>query len=161
MYALSSQKIISLPFNVVPISLQPVPILLSAFVFGWPAVTACFLYLLQGAIGAPIFAGMGGGIAHLLGPTGGYLFGFALAAAFIAAARLVKPLPVFLTFIKIVFAHSIIFTCGVIQLSYFVPWKTALEKGLWPFVVTDFFKILCVCYVVHKMKSSFKGTLKF
>jgi len=55
-----------IPYNLVPISIQPLPIFLATLLFGWPAVSAYVLYLMQGAFGAPIFAWSMGGFATLV-----------------------------------------------------------------------------------------------
>lgn len=80
--ALSAQVAIPLPFSPVPLTLQPLAILLIGAAFG-PARAAATatLYLLEGAAGLPVFAQGHGGAAWLAGPTAGYLFAFPLAAA--------------------------------------------------------------------------------
>ena len=80
--ALSAQVAIPVPFSPVPMTLQPLALLLLGAAFG-PARAAATatLYLLEGAAGLPVFAMGHGGIAYLLGPTAGYLFAFPLAAA--------------------------------------------------------------------------------
>jgi biotin transport system substrate-specific component len=80
--ALSAQVAIPLPFSPVPMTLQPLALLLIGAAFG-PARAAlsATLYLLEGAAGLPVFAQGHGGAAWLLGPTAGYLFAFPLAAA--------------------------------------------------------------------------------
>ena len=72
---------IPLPFSPVPISLTHIAVYLAAYVLGMKAGTVSYLiYLLLGAVGMPVFSGFQGGIAKLLGPTGGYLIGFILTA---------------------------------------------------------------------------------
>ncbi|MBE3590547.1 MAG: biotin transporter BioY [Firmicutes bacterium] len=66
----------------VPFTLQVFAIFLAGSLLGarlgfWSQV----VYLALGALGLPVFAGGTGGFAHLLGPTGGYLFSFPLLAA--------------------------------------------------------------------------------
>lgn len=80
--ALSAQAAIPVPFSPVPLTLQPLALLLIGAAFGpvRAALTAT-LYLLEGAAGLPVFAQGHGGIAALIGPTAGYLFAFPLAAA--------------------------------------------------------------------------------
>ncbi|HSN69389.1 MAG TPA: biotin transporter BioY [Thermoanaerobaculia bacterium] len=80
--ALSAQLAIPIPFSPVPMTLQPLALLLIGAAFG-PARAAATatLYLLEGAAGLPVFAFGQGGVAYLLGPTAGYLFAFPLAAA--------------------------------------------------------------------------------
>lgn len=65
----------------VPVTLQTLWVFLAGLVLGpaWAGV-AFVLYLLAGALGLPVFAGAAGGIGHLLGPTGGFLFSFPVAA---------------------------------------------------------------------------------
>src|SRR3989338_7843057 len=72
---------IPLGFTPVPITLQTVGVLLSGAVLGpYYGALAMILYLLVGALGLPIFAGGGSGIAVLFGYTGGYLFSYTVAA---------------------------------------------------------------------------------
>ncbi|MDP2737978.1 MAG: biotin transporter BioY [Pseudorhodobacter sp.] len=67
---------IQVPMWPVPVTMQTLAVLLIALSFGARLATATLgAYLLQGALGLPVFS-TGGGIAYLLGPTAGYLFGF-------------------------------------------------------------------------------------
>ena len=77
---------VSLPlgFTPVPISFTAQLVLLFAAFLGKRGAYATWIYLAQGAMGLPVFANGGCGIAYLLGPTGGYLIGFALAAYVVA-----------------------------------------------------------------------------
>ncbi len=73
--------LIHLPIGPVPVVLQNLFVLLAGLLLGSRYGLACvLLYLLIGSMGFPIFAGGKGGIAHFMGPTGGYLLGFAAAA---------------------------------------------------------------------------------
>src|SRR3989339_1476470 len=75
---------IPLPFTPVPITLQTLVVLLSGAMLGSTYGTlAMILYVVVGALGLPVFAGGGSGIGALLGPTGGYLFSYFIAAFFI------------------------------------------------------------------------------
>lgn len=70
-----------LPIGPVPISLQPLFVLLAGFVLGpRQGALAVGLYILAGVAGLPVFAGGASGLGHVLGPTGGYLLGFCLTA---------------------------------------------------------------------------------
>lgn len=70
----------------VPITLQTLWVYLAGIVLGplWAGV-AFTLYLLAGLIGLPVFAGGNAGLGVILGPTGGFLIGFPLAAMTIGA----------------------------------------------------------------------------
>src|SRR3989344_5830887 len=75
---------IPLGFTPVPITLQTLVVLLAGAVLGSTyGALAMILYVLVGALGLPVFAGGGSGVGALLGPTGGYLFSYFIAAFFI------------------------------------------------------------------------------
>lgn len=81
--ALCAHISVPLPFTPVPLTLQNFAVLLVGMFLGPVAgFTAMALYLLEGAIGLPVFTPYSaGGAAHLLGPNGGFLFSYPLAAA--------------------------------------------------------------------------------
>ena len=71
---------ISIPATV-PFTLQTFAVFLTTGLLGGRRSTiAVVLYILLGAVGLPVFSGFTGGIGHLLGPTGGYIFGFIFTA---------------------------------------------------------------------------------
>ena len=71
----------TIPLGVVPLTLQTLGVLLAGAVLGArTGALAVALYLAVGAIGIPVFAGGASGIAAFVGPTGGFLLGFVLAA---------------------------------------------------------------------------------
>ena len=137
-YAICSQIIIPLPFNLVPLSIQPLPVTLCTMLIGWPAIVAYVFYLLQGILGAPFFAGMGYGISHFMGPTGGYLVGFLFSALFLNVVRGIRSTSRWLTLLKLECSNVITFACGLAYLSFFVPANKLVLIGLMPFLVGDF-----------------------
>jgi biotin transport system substrate-specific component len=80
--AAASQVAIPLPNTPVPITLQPLVVVLAGLWLGPTAgAMSMVLYLVAGAAGLPVFAPMGApGLARLLGPTGGYLLAYPVAA---------------------------------------------------------------------------------
>ena len=72
-----------LGFTPIPVTMQTFAVLLLGLLFSPGAAFACLtLYLIEGALGLPVFSPHGpGGIAQLLGPTGGYLLSYPFAAA--------------------------------------------------------------------------------
>ncbi|MFN2397482.1 MAG: biotin transporter BioY [Gemmatimonadaceae bacterium] len=80
--AAASQVALPLPFTPVPITMQPLLVVLAGLWLGsWAGATSMLLYLVAGALGLPVFAPMGApGFARLLGPTGGYLLAYPAAA---------------------------------------------------------------------------------
>src|SRR6266704_4343654 len=80
--ALCARLTLPLPFTPVPLTLQNFGVLLVGLSLGSRrGFAALALYLAEGASGLPVFSPMGpGGIAQLLGPTGGFLLAYPLVA---------------------------------------------------------------------------------
>ncbi len=135
LYAACSQIILPLPFNMVPLSLQPLPLILCAEIFGWPAISAYLLYLMQGALGAPFFSHFGCGLPHLLGPTGGYLIGFLVA---MTITKLIKTQSTTEKLLRYLLATIGYFCFGLGQLALFIPSSKLFILGLFPFLIGDF-----------------------
>jgi biotin transport system substrate-specific component len=142
--AISAQISIPLPFSPVPITGQTLVVLLAGLLLGKKlAAAAVGLYLLQGAVGLPIFAGGRSGFATLLGPTGGYLFGF-LAAAYIVG--MLSELPYHRSLLQaasaLLIGNAVIYIFGLAWLVRFVGESHTLQLGLYPFLVGDLLKLL-------------------
>ena len=74
---------IQVPFWPVPMTMQTFVVLIIAMAYGWKlSFFTLVAYLIEGALGLPVFA-KGGGLLYLTGPTAGYLYGMTLAAAVI------------------------------------------------------------------------------
>ncbi|MFN2564777.1 MAG: biotin transporter BioY [Gemmatimonadaceae bacterium] len=80
--AVASQFAIPVPGTPVPITLQPLVVVLAGLVLGPAAAAGSMVtYLAAGVVGLPVFAPLGApGVARLLGPTGGYLLAYPAAA---------------------------------------------------------------------------------
>jgi biotin transport system substrate-specific component len=141
--ALSAQVAVPLPFTPVPVTLQTFAILLTGCLLGSRrGALAAAAYVAEGSLGLPFFSGGTGGIAHLMGPTGGYLGG-CVAAAFVAGLLsergLAKsPAGLLLTLIA---ADLAVFIPGVIWLGAFTGAGKAVSLGFVPFVAGDALKI--------------------
>ena len=82
--ALAAQVAVPVPFSPVPMTLQPLAVLAVGGLLGASeGLLALVTYLALGALGLPVFAGGSGGAIHLVGPTGGYLLAFPVAAALV------------------------------------------------------------------------------
>jgi len=80
--AASAQITVPVPMSPVPMTLQPLAVLAVGGLIGAAlGGSALLLYLGLGLLGLPVFAGGSGGLLHVLGPTGGYLLAFPVAAA--------------------------------------------------------------------------------
>ena len=139
-----AQVRIPLPFTPVPITGQTFAVLLVGAALGSRrGVASLMLYLVMGLIGLPVYAGGASGLATLIGPTGGYLLGFILAAALVgalAARGMDRRIPsAFLAFLA---GELIIYFCGVAWLSMFLGFQGAILAGLLPFLVGDALKLV-------------------
>lgn len=130
----------------VPITGQTFAVLLSGALLGSRrGALSQISYLVIGATGIPYWFALGGvpGIARLVGPSGGYLFGF-VAAAFVVGwlaergwdRRIWTALPAMLI------GSVVYYIFGLLQLMHFVPANTVLQAGLYPFIIGDVVKIV-------------------
>jgi biotin transport system substrate-specific component len=147
--AISSQLCIPLP---VPVTLQDATVIFIGMIYGWRlgGLTVA-LYLLEGAIGLPVFAEFSYGLPVLFGPTGGYLLGFLPAAA--AAGWLMEhgwARNIFGAFLAAIIGSIIVFTSGIIVLSNYVGCNNAYIFGLKPFLLTNPIKLLALIWFAPK-----------
>ena len=90
--SVAAQVVVPLPITPVPFTLQPLAVLVVGGLLGARrGAAALALYLAMGLVGLPVFAAGGSGIARLMGPTGGYLLAFPLAAAITGAVAGARP----------------------------------------------------------------------
>jgi biotin transport system substrate-specific component len=136
---LSAQVAIPLPFTPVPLTFQTLAVLLCGALLGRTrGISAVLLYLAEGSAGLPVFSGGRAGVAHLLGPTGGYLAGF-LAAAFLAGLLAEKGWDrKFLTALAaLLIADAAVFVPGVLWLGAYTGSSRVLFLGALPFFAVD------------------------
>ncbi|MDI6738888.1 MAG: biotin transporter BioY [Candidatus Edwardsbacteria bacterium] len=144
---------IPLPFTPVPVTLQAFFVFLSAVMLGKKAALSQILYLTIGAAGMPVFSGAAGGFAHLLGPTGGYLLGFAAAAWAVGAITRKYRNPADMI-LALLIGVAIIYTAGAVHLGVLLrlsPLK-AVQMGMLPFIIGDLVKVAAVVAVARAMK---------
>lgn len=132
--ALSAQ--ITVPMVPVPMTMQTLALLLIAASFGARRATeATLLYLVEGAMGLPVFAGGASGFQHFGGPTAGFLFGFVISAWLIGTlfdrgwGR-----NVLLAAAALAIGHLVLFVPGVLWLANFIGVEAAFIKGFALFV---------------------------
>ena len=135
---------ISLPLFPVPMTLQTFAVFLIGLTYGWRlgGITVS-LYLLEGAIGLPVFSGGKGGMIVFMGPTAGYLVGFLLAATACGwFAERGFDRSYFRLFLSLIVGNILIYTPGLFWLGTLIGWdKPVLEYGLYPFIGGDLLKI--------------------
>lgn len=138
---------IQIPFIPVPMTLQTLAVLIIGMAYGWRLGAATVaLYLAQGAVGLPVFAGTpekGIGLAYMIGPTGGFLVGFLLAA--IAVGYLAErgwDRNIFTTAGAMLIGNALIYIPGLFWLGSLIGWDKAIEFGIKPFLLGDLFKLV-------------------
>jgi biotin transport system substrate-specific component len=152
--AAGAQVSVPLPFTPVPFTLQPMIVLLGAAALGARlGALSQILYLLAGLAGLPVFAAsplLPQGAARVLGPTGGFLLSYPLAAfvvGWLAERGFDRR---YLTAVLAMTAGlAVLFACGVIWLTFALdparPARAlgaALSAGFYPFIVADVGKVL-------------------
>jgi biotin transport system substrate-specific component len=135
---------INVPLPIVPMTMQSFAVLAVGAAFGWRLGAATLiLYAIEGAAGFPVFAQMKAGPAVLMGPTGGYLLGFVLAAALVGylAERGFDRNP-FKMMLAMLVGAAVIYVPGLLWLAQFTGWDKVLELGLLPFIAGDVVKAI-------------------
>ena len=142
---LTASAKLQVPFWPVPMTMQSLVVLLLGMSYGLRLGTATvLLYLAEGAVGLPVFAGTperGIGLAYMMGPTGGYLIGFVLAAAALGSlaergwdrslARIAAAM---------ILGHLILFVPGVLWLAVSLGFAKAVAVGATPFLAATALK---------------------
>ncbi len=143
---LAAQVSIPLPFTPVPLTLQPMLVLLGGAILGSRlGASSQIVYLALGIAGLPVFAAspiLPQGAARLLGPTGGYLMAYP-AAAFVAGwfAEGGFDRRYWTSLVAMTIGLAIIFAGGVLWLALSVGLETAIRQGFWPFIGADMVKL--------------------
>ena len=151
---------IEVPWYPVPVTGQTLMILLIGMAYG-PVLGAVTVvaYLLEGALGLPAFSGGKAGWPVLVGFTGGYLFGF-IVAAFTVGMLAVRGMgrTITGTVIAMVLGNLVIYACGVAWLQSLIGLEKAIAGGVLPFLYGDMLKILIAAFA---MPAAWRAVQKF
>lgn len=146
--ALAAQVVVPLSLTRVPLTLQPLAVLVVGGLLGATGgVAALVLYIAAGASGLPVFAGGAAGAAHLLGPTGGYLLAYPVAAGLVGwlcqhAARHAGGRAVLMTLLACALGMLVVHIGGVSQLALITGnISAAYRLGFLPFFANDLVKV--------------------
>lgn len=154
--ALSAQFSHQFSWSTVPVTGQTFAVLLIGALYGSRLGAATMIaYLAEGSTGMPVFAQAHGGIAAIATPSGGYLFGFIMAAYVVGwfAERgwdrsrwIVLPM---------LLGNAVLYVPGIVWLHQQfhvvgkpITWSTALDYGLWPFIAGDLAKLVAASLAV-------------
>lgn len=144
---------IAVPIGPAPFVLANFFIVLIALLLGWKkAVLAIVTYIILGAIGLPVFSNGRGGYAHLIGLTGGFIFGYLLLALI---SGLGKDRSITIKLVFAVIGSSVLYLVGVpwaqwVFNTVIAPAKdyplwdlnTTLSKVMIPFLIPDLIKVI-------------------
>ncbi|WP_243545052.1 biotin transporter BioY [Pseudodesulfovibrio tunisiensis] len=134
-----------IPIGPVPVSMQPFFVFLAGYALGPKrGAMAVGLYLIAGAIGLPVFARGGAGLGYVMGPTGGYLFGFLASAWLCGMARKGEGTPWIRGLVWGAVALVAVYGIGMawLALTLDISWGKALAVGVAPFIPWDALKIV-------------------
>jgi biotin transport system substrate-specific component len=151
---------VQVPFWPVPMTMQTMVALLLGTAYGSTlGATTVLLYLAEGLLGLPVFAGASAGPAYMAGPTAGYLVGFVFAA-WLAGALAERGWDRSLLRVTAVMAlgHALIFVPGVAWLATIVGFEKAIAVGLMPFIGATVLKTLLGAAL---MQAAWRGRAAF
>ncbi|MAV56017.1 MAG: BioY family transporter [Candidatus Pelagibacter sp.] len=145
---------IKIPFWPVPMTMQTFVVLLLGILYGWKlGLFTVSLYLFEGAMGLPVFAGTpekGIGLVYFTGPTMGYLIGFIFAVFFTGFFKFNDN--IIENFLKLLFSVSFIYFFGLIWLGYLIGWdKPIFDLGAKPFLLAELFKVLILAILTPRI----------
>jgi len=138
------------PFWLVPMTMQPLAVLLIGIGFG-PELGAAtvLLYLAEGASGLPVFA-KGGGAAYLAGPTAGYLMSYPFAAALVGwMTQAGRGRSFGLALLGCALSVAVMYACGAGWLASFIGVQKAWIGGVQPFLIGDAVKIVIAALIAQ------------
>ena len=147
--AISAKVSLPLPGTPVPFTFQPLVVMLAGAMLGARLGAASQIaYLAAGLAGLPVFAA-GGGAAYLLGPTGGYLMAYPLAAFLVGALMapgIVRTVGALLAGLATIYAGGLAWLTATGSFDLAVVW------GLRPFVLADLVKVALATAVVSRLR---------
>ncbi|WP_298200806.1 biotin transporter BioY [Desulfosporosinus sp.] len=153
-------SLITIPMQPVPITLQTLFTGLAGVLLGgYAGALSQVVYVLLGVIGLPVFSGGKAGLGTLMGPTGGYLIGFIVAAYVIGKmVEAKKELGLAWLGLSLVVGNLVIYTLGVAQLSLVAHLSIpkALLAGVVPFLVGDVLKLVATALIGLKLRNQVK-----
>jgi biotin transport system substrate-specific component len=144
---------VQVPFYPVPMTLTTLAIMLIGACYGWRlGLATVALYLLEGALGLPVFSGTperGVGIAYMMGPTGGYLVGYLAAVAIVGwfAEHGADKSPLRM-FVAMLAAGIVLLALGYAWLATLIGPEAAWVGGVLPFLLGDLLKVAIAALAV-------------
>lgn len=155
----SSYISIPLPFSLAPITAQTIIInLLAIILLPKEAFFAVFAYILLGACGLPVFSGGTSGIGRILGPTGGYLVGYLIAAVVISYLKGKENCFRRYVLVTVFVGIPIIYICGLVSMGIYLQKDiiTMITVSILPFLPGDLLKCIAGSYLGFELNKRIK-----
>ncbi len=165
---ISAGAFIAFPLGPVPIVLQNMFVLLAGVLLGWKwGAASVLIYLLAGAVGFPVFSAGRGGLAHLFGPTGGYLMSYLPAVVIVGAvsgylftlAAGNRKKEIYFNILSMILGSVIVYAIGVSWLKVVtgLSWGKVIAVGMLPFLIGDGLKIGAAAYIAEIVRPRMKA----
>lgn len=141
---------LAVPLGDIAVTMQTFGLFLTLMLLGGRKGTAaCGVYLVLGAVGLPVFTGFQGGFGVLLGPTGGYLWGFLiLCLVYWVLEKPLGQLP------SLILGLLLCYACGTVWFAmvYHASPVAVILKCVLPYLIPDGLKLLLARSVSKRMK---------
>lgn len=142
----------SIPISPVPISLSTFVIYLTANILG--GINAAFstiIYVLLGIVGVPVFTGFTGGVAKVLGPTGGYIISYVFLAIISGCIIEKNQNNIIMCFVGMILGTIVLYIVGTLWLAHVagMTFDKALLAGVIPFIPGDIIKMI-LAYILGR-----------
>ena len=148
---------INIPIHPVPVNMATIVVMTIGLTYSVrDALLGVLSYVALGSFGLPIFNHFNSGILYLLGPSGGYIVGYIIAATTMALLRdlLKYDRNKYLDFFFLcLIGQFAIYSCGIGWLTYIKDLSFAIEVGLLPFILPGIFKTIILLSIVRFMRS--------
>ena len=143
---------VQVPFWPVPMTMQTFAVFLIGMTYGWKlSLFTLLAYIVEGLLGLPVFA-TGSGLAYLIGPTAGYIYGMFFAAILIGFLSEKGFSNTYLmSLISLLAGSFIIFFIGVCYLGLIIGYDKAISFGLLPFIPSEIFKIMLAVAIIPSL----------
>jgi biotin transport system substrate-specific component len=156
---ISAGSFIAIPIGPVPIALQNFFALLAGLVLGpFLGAAAVGLFIVAGAIGLPVFANNTMGIARIMGPSGGYLFGYLLGAfvagLIIGVPRQTEKIKIWRLGLAAVVGMYVVYIPGLFRLKFTLnlDWPQTFASGFYPFIIGDAVKSVIAALITPRLR---------
>ncbi len=145
---------IIIPAGIIPVSLATFSVMIYGGILGTKhGIVITVLYILMGVVGIPVFSGFKGGISILLGPTGGFVFGYLFIAG-LSGFAFVKQRRAIIAVLILCVANIICYITGILwyMLITKAGFLSAISICVLPFLIGDAIKITIAYPVIMRIK---------